>query len=329
MTASPDTPETIRDWGRFADSSPLYSVLVEAIASDPEIIGVLNQIENRPRLNIMLAAVQYLLELDPAAPLRRFYPSLTPDPEPPSGSGPLLRQYTLENRNAILGLGATRYTQTNECRRCVALAPAVMSAVDEPFHLIDIGTSAGLNLALDRYSYNWSGVVWGRGPGPHLATESRGSPPVLRDMDVLTRTGVDLNPLDPTDEDSRRWLLALVWPDQGDRRRRLEAALDLVAGLDLRLVAGDAVEALGAVLDGFPVGEPAVVMNSFVFPQFDDEHIVALERVVSDARRSRPVHRISFESGAAGHLGSDVRVDSGDGWEVFGLAHHHGEWVEF
>ena len=37
--------------------------------------------------------------------------------------------------------------------------------------------------------------------------------------------GIDLNPLDVTDDDAMAWLATLVWPEQDDRRDRLRTAV--------------------------------------------------------------------------------------------------------
>ena len=42
---------------------------------------------------------------------------------------------------------------------------------------------------------------------------------------ISWRAGLDLNPLDVTREDDVRWLSCLVWPGEGDRAQRLEAAI--------------------------------------------------------------------------------------------------------
>ena len=52
---------------------------------------------------------------------------------------------------------ATRTTQTNEVGRCGLFLPVFGMLADEvgPLGHIDVGTSGGLNLLLDRYEYRY------------------------------------------------------------------------------------------------------------------------------------------------------------------------------
>jgi len=110
-----------------------------------------------------------------------------------------------------------RHVQTNETSRAVAwLWPAgLLGQVDpvRPLTLHDVGASAGLNLVADRLP-----AAWEDGSGTALAL-----PPL---PPIAGRSGADLRPLDATDEDDARWLLACVWARQSDREERLARALE-------------------------------------------------------------------------------------------------------
>ena len=287
---------------------------------------IINRIGHRPPPNVLFAGVQYLA--GPESDLAAYYPSLTDHPLAAESAGPAFTSFVIAHEEELVQIGNTRYTQTNECRRCVALLPMVMMAPSPSFHLIDLGTSAGLNLALDRYHYRIGEVEWGPGSEVDLVAESRGVAPVLGDIEVLGRIGLDLNPLDPADGDHRRWLDALIWPEHSERRQRLHAALDLVASVPIQLIAGDALETLGDVLAGLPPGEAAVVMNSFTLIQFTPEQREMLEAIVNRAREQRSVHRVSMEVLIKQDDWARLAVDSGDGMKQVGQAHPHGEWIE-
>lgn len=322
------TPDYVREWGSRAHGSPLYRRLCEVVASDAELLGVINRIEHQPPPNMLFAAVQFLLTRTPTAPLHQFYPNFTDEPGPVREVDTAFKDFVLANEEEIVRIGRTRYTQTNECRRCVALLPGVWFTGLERFHLVEIGASAGLNLAMDRYRYRWGEVEWGPDSSVVLEAQTRGGRVEPRGIEIASRTGLDLNPVDPADPDERDWLVALIWPEQEERRVRLEEALSLAATVPMDLIAGSALETLPAVLGGLPPGEPAVVVNSMALIQFNRPEREELYRLIEEGRRERPVHRVSFEFLAAGDQWVTLAADRGAGLAQIGRSHPHGEWVE-
>ena len=322
------TADDMRDWARHAHGSPLYGVLCEVVAGSDDLLSVINRITHWPRQNVLFAAVHYLLLQGADHALARFYRSLNDDPEPIEAVAPVFRDFVLAHEHDIVRLGQTRYTQTNECRRGVALLPAIWLTDLTRFHLVDLGSSAGLNLLLDLYRYHWNEVDWGPDSPVELTTELRGRRPEPREIEVLSRTGLDLNPVDPTDPDDRLWLEALIWPEHEERRRRLRAALKVASSVDIRLVAGSALDTLGGTLDRLPADEPAVVINSFTLNQFTEEDRDEVDRIVAKARQGRPVARVAFEHRAREDRWPKISVDDGSGEVMIGEAHPHGDWVE-
>jgi hypothetical protein len=110
-----------------------------------------------------------------------------------------------------------RQVQTNETSRAVVwLWLAVRLAQRQPdmtFALFDIGASAGLNLVGDQLPWIWSDQA-----GGSLLSS-------VPELCIVERRGFDRNPIDATDPDDARWLLACVWPGQSHRIERLAAAL--------------------------------------------------------------------------------------------------------
>jgi hypothetical protein len=84
------------------------------------------------------------------------------------------------------------------------------------------------NLLFDRYSYDYAGhMIAGSDPdAPTLRCVPHGPVPLPERLPATAwRAGLDLNPLDVTDDDDVRWLSCLVWPGEEDRQERLAAAV--------------------------------------------------------------------------------------------------------
>lgn len=322
------TPDQVRSWSKYAETSPLYTHLTEVIAGDDELMAVLNQIEHTPEPNILFAGVQFIMAREGGGALECHYPNFAGPGAPVEGSAGPFKEFVMANEAALVAIGRSRYTQTNECRRCVALLPAVWATGAARFHLVDLGTSAGLNMLLDRYAYRWGDVTWGGHSTVELTTESRGAAVEPREIDVLSRSGLDLHPVDPGDPEHRRWLEALIWPEHHDRRERLRAALSIAATAEMDLVAGDALTLLGSTLDALPEGEPAVVMHSFFLNQLDRPSRRRLGEILTESRERRPIYRISLEALDAENPAATLSIDTGQGLEDIGQAQPHGEWLE-
>lgn len=299
------------------------------IADDPGLLEILNSIEHLPRHNVLFAGVQYLMMGDDETLLAAYYPNFADNPLEVGGIVGPFTDFVVAHADDLVDIGRTRYTQTNECRRCVGLLPAVWATGANRFHLIDFGTSAGLNLQLDRYRYRWGSMTWGPEDSPvELVTEMRGGEPTQNDIEILSRTGIDLNPLNPSNPDDRRWLEALVWPEHHERRLRLRAALALAAAHPIDRVEGDGLATLPEVLEQIPRAEPAVVINSFILNQFSPEDRERYDQVIAAGRVRRPVYRVSMEWLDPLADSADLEVDDGTGLRRVGRSQPHGEWLE-
>jgi hypothetical protein len=202
--------ETYRAFARLEarGRSAAYETLAEAVAGDAALVGFVASLPPEKRQpNLLFAAARYLLGAPPAI-------------------GPL-RELASQSRAELTQLILTRRTQTNEPARCAVLLPA-LARLPQPLALIEAGASAGLNLLVDRYSYDYAGHrLAGLDPdAPVLRCEPRGPVPLPARIPAISwRAGLDLNPLDVTREDDVRWLSCLVWPGEGDRAQRLAAAI--------------------------------------------------------------------------------------------------------
>ncbi len=196
--------------------------------------------------------------------------------------------------------------QTNEVGRASALyAGLIMIAhqFNQPIELFELGASAGLNLNLDKFSYNLGGEGFGDSTSPvKLAPDWHGNtPPAIKPL-IMERSGVDLWPIDLRDKQVANRLIAYVWPDQVERLARIEAAITLSIANPQKVDAGDAAEWLEVALKQPQAdGTTRVIMHSVFWqylPQSSQQKIEALIAKTSlFATDERPLCHLTFEAG--------------------------------
>jgi hypothetical protein len=120
--------------------------------------------------------------------------------------------------------------QTNEVARSAALLGGFLTLALEtglPLRLLEIGSSAGLNLRWDHYRYETPHGSWGDAGSPVRLRGflAGGRLPLESGVRIVERRGCDVVPLNPNTEEGRLSMLSFVWPDQVDRIERLRHAL--------------------------------------------------------------------------------------------------------
>jgi hypothetical protein len=372
LSAQP-LPDQFRHFAQGAtrDGATTYEAISRFVADDPELLAMIAEAplaQRRP--NLLLAAVHYLLLGGADHPLADHYDTVRAvlgragDPETHRREVTLdFKDFCLEHRAALLDLIAVRSTQTNEVGRSAALLPAlsVVAATypeGQPLSLLDLGSSAGLNLLFDSYAYRYrqrsDETVLEAGPAEsqvHLECVVRSPLGDLPDLTLPTlaeRAGIDAHPIDPTSEDGARWLLACLWPDNLVRFDRLRGALAIARTTAHPPVIhqGDIIDALPAVAAGLASDVPLVVFHSWVAAYLTPQRQGELVEAVRQLSRARPVHYLYMEtpgetpglptppspsahptSGLATAL---VHLDA-EGSAPVRLAdvHHHGKWLQW
>lgn len=317
--------------------SPLYAGLSARILEDGDLLELAAEAPvGQPAPNLLFGAVHYLLLKGGGGPLARLYPSLNGGRDAGEDPFPAFRDFCLANREAVAMLIHGRRVQTNEVGRSSALQPAFAVVAAEtglPLALLEIGSSAGLNLVGDRYRYSYSGAESGP-PGSPVLIECRlrgGLRPPFAVAPVAWRLGIDKNPIDVADPDQALWLRALVWPDQPWRAKLLFEAIEVARRDPPPLLRGDALEALPQVVARVPADAALCVFSSFTTYQFRPEQRERLEAEVAAAARSRPVHRLRLEwfPGEKPYLDLD-RLEGGRRTHTrLAAAHDHGQWLEW
>lgn len=255
--------------------SPLYAALLARAAADCEAGGptaaVLEGREDDPpssALALRLAGAVHRLVLAGEAPeLARHYPSAGGAPGPENDVWRAFRG-VLAAEVERLRAGVLEPVQTNEVGRSACLLGGfleVARATGLPLRLLEVGASAGLNLRFDRYRYESEGFAWGDPASPvRISGVFEGRAPDARTpLAVSSRAGCDSRPIDPCSEAGRLGLRGFVWPDQVERRARLDAALEIAARVPAAVERADACDWLAAHLAPEP-GTATVVFHSIV-----------------------------------------------------------------
>jgi hypothetical protein len=218
----------------------------------------------------LLGAVHHLV-LSGGAPALAAHFSTTGGDGDADAAWPLYRDVLAAAPASVIDI-LGRPPQTNEVGRSASLAGGLATVARDtrlPLRLLEIGTSAGLNLRLDRYWYEQDGVGWG---DPQTAVRfvdlwAPGRPPFESGAVVATRRGCDRDPIDASTPDASLTLLSYVWPGQDARFDTLRAALHIAGAFPITVDQADAVEWVPSQLAEPHAGLATVVMHS-VFWQY-------------------------------------------------------------
>jgi hypothetical protein len=232
--------------------------------------------------------------------------------------------------------------QTNEAGRSSSFVAAMLWLADQGlplrFECLEIGSSAGINLMIDRYRYELGGVAVGPESNPvmRFAPEWRGPPPPDRAIAIASLKGCDVAPLDLTDPEQALRLQAYIWPEHTVRFERLEAAIAAARRKKPDLVhmnAADFVEQQLALPQ--PEGTTRVLMHSIVWQYVaaDQQQRItrAMEAHGASASRERALAWIALEADRT-LLNHGLRLRYWPGGEAprqLAAAHAHGAWIEW
>lgn len=232
--------------------------------------------------------------------------------------------------------------QTNEPGRSAVLMAGLLAVAAEyprisGFELLEIGSSAGLNLMIGRYGFDLNGLRFGpEDAAITIAPEWRGLGPPDRPRWIDSAVGCDIAPIDLTDKAQADRLLAYVWPDQPGRMARMEAAVAAAQAAPPRLEQGDAADWLKEQLRKPQAeGQARVLMHSVVWPYLPEKTQLKIEALMAAARSratpTKPLAWISYEWGPHREP-HELRLRSWPGLGINRLlayAHPHGAWIEW
>lgn len=183
----------------------------------------------------------------------------------------------------------TRDPQTNEVGRAPGLAAGLAEAARRagglPIRLFEIGSSAGLNLRLDRFWYDaGDGRCWGDPASALRFVDDAFEGPVplgAVHTTIAQRRGCDLHPIDATTADGALRLRSYVWPDNPQRMQRVDAALEVAATLPVVIDTASADDWVDEHLH--PVdGTLTVLVHSIMWQYLPPSAQDRIRRVLSD-----------------------------------------------
>jgi hypothetical protein len=284
-------------------SSPVSRQICLTVGADAELLAIAaNCRAGQQPTNLFLAAVHYLLLGGTKHELGLYYASITEHPLDPAAVGLVLRTFCLEHRAELIDLLRVRLVQTNVVRRSGALRlglAAIARQETRPVALMEIGCSAGVHLCFERYRYEVAGRVWGDRTSELTITSewrSEEPPPDLDHLpEICARAGIDLNPVDPRDTSERRWLQALIWPENRPQSQLLDRALAIVAADPPCMVAGDALDLAAEVAANLCPGQPLVVFHAatrYHVPRSLRQHF---DECIAALGQSRSLYWLSLE----------------------------------
>jgi hypothetical protein len=272
------------------NGSPLTGALLLGAADDYARGGVTRELlrpyADEPSgsvLSLRFAGSLHRLVLERRAPeLALHYPSVG-GTAPVDDVWPAAERTVHEHLDALREL-ITRPVQTNEVGRAAALYGALL-LIGGPVRLLEIGSSAGLNLRCDRFAYEVGEQVLGDTSSPvRLRDPWRGTLPVGA-VDIVGRKGCDPNPVDPSTTDGRLTLTSYVWADQTERLERLRAALQVAEQVPAQVEQAGALDFLTRELTPLP-GVTTVVWHSVVWQYVHPDERDAVDRLLTECGRA-------------------------------------------
>ena len=201
--------------------------------------------------------------------------------------------------------------QTNEAGRSANFVAAMLWLVERGlparFECREIGSSAGINLMMDRYHYDLGGIKVGPEPGAiAFAPEWEGPPPPDRQFEIVSLKGCDVAPVDLTDPAQALRLKAFIWPEHHIRFARMDAAIAAATAQApdlIRMNAADFVEAELAKPQA--EGTTRVLMHSIVWQyvpaEQQDRVTAAIEAAGSRATDRRALAWVAVEANRNTH----------------------------
>lgn len=230
--------------------------------------------------------------------------------------------------------------QTNEVQRSWVLLPCFLEIARrtgvETLDLIELGSSAGLNLVWDRYGYRYQEGTWGPDDASLVldGEERRPVPARLLELqpEVRQRRGIDIAPLDLTRPGDTMLLRSFVWADQTDRLARLDDAVATLRSSPPSLEAGGILERLPELLADRLPGALTVVFQTAVRGYLSTDDWKRMLAMVDEAGQRFPLAFLSTSRPAPDEhefWGLWLRIWPDREKRLIAHSGFHGQWLEW
>lgn len=318
-------------------SSPLYEYLAMRISEDEALLELASfSNQHQPEPNLLFGAVHYLLLSGVKHTLSHYYPSLSSQPQSDNQLFPTFKQFCTQYIKEITAIIGERYVQTNEVRRCGFLYPSfnyIYSKSLKPLSLIEIGTSAGLQLNWDRYRYTYNGQgSFGESSSKvTIATQIVGEKEpelYLKSPPVMEKYGLDLHVNDLLKTEDVLWLRSLIWPEHVERVNLFELAAEHFKRSPVKLIEGDGVDLLPELVTKIPSDSTLCIFHTHVANQFSKETKQELLKHVQQIGRNRDVFHL-YNNIWDRYLHLDYVIDGHSYSEILAETDGHGEWFKW
>lgn len=262
-------------------------------------------------------------------------PDIVPDaPDLRNAMAPLF-----ENESDVFKAYVAGAPQTNEINRASALLFGFSAIAEQtllPLDLYEAGASAGLLLCWDRFRYDFGDFQWGAGETTIRSELNGGFKPALHeDINVASRCGCDLNPLDLSDPETVLRMKSFIWPEERGRHALFDQAKGQVIAVKPRLEKADALSWIEARLDDLNPDRASVFYHSVFAPYLSGADIAVLSELMETAGRSAtpaaPLAYLRFEPeeiDGSFEFFLDLKIWPGGENRRLLRAHPHGLWVE-
>ena len=288
----------------------------------------------------VLGGVHALVLTGQAPHLGAFYPSAGGAPRWPDAWQAFVT--TVQSHREPIRAWLPQPPQTNEVGRSGSLLGGFLHAAASglPLRLLELGSSAGLNLRLDHYRITLGDRSFGPADARVVLRPAwTGPTPAAVPLRIASRAGCDLAPVDVRDPAARLRLQAYVWPDRTDRLATLRAALAVAQEVPVDLECADAADWLERQLAVPSPGVATVVFHSSFhgyLPAATQQRLAAILHAAGDrATATAPVYWLRCEDEVP--LPSDramqhevrLRVWPGDAEHLLARCQPHGDRVSW